>query len=51
MYPLQRSLATLPSPTILKNNFRARLAEAEQKALEGGGAKRIAKQVGLVVWA
>ena len=43
----QRSLATLPSPIVLKNNFRQRLEETNQKAAEGGGAKRTAKQVGV----
>lgn len=42
-----------PSVVTLKNQFRQRLREEKAKALEGGGEKRIKKQVGgswVCVW-
>ena len=39
-----------PSVVTLKNQFRQRLREEKAKALEGGGEKRIKKQVGWCVW-
>lgn len=44
------ALTTAASPVTLKKKFRSFLHEEKEKALQGGGEKRVAKQVSLLMY-